>query len=168
MNGELMWKLRFSIGDDAGEFGISADLALDFGLGAHALNPRTGAQRRHFEHQGIAGNDGPAEPGLFDSREQDQLLITILDFAQSENGAALSHRLNHQNARHDRSTGKVALKIFFVDADLFDADDTLARNELDYAVDEEEGIAMRQKFLDAFSVENCFHENWRQNPDWSG
>ena len=66
---------------------------------------------------------------------------------------------DHQNARHYRRAGKVTLKIFFVDADLFDADDAFARHEFDDAIDEEERIAMRQKFLNAFSVENGFHED---------
>jgi hypothetical protein len=152
-------KLRFAIRNDAREFSVGANLSVDFCFTAHALNARARAQRSHFKHQRVTGNNGAAKPSFFDSGEQDQLLIAVINLTQRENSAALSHRLNHQNAWHYRCTGEMTLKIFFVEADLFDADDSFAWHEFDDAIDEEERIAMRQKFLNAFSVENGFHED---------
>src|SRR5205085_2800299 len=151
-------KLRFAIRNDAREFSVGANLSVDLCFTAHALNARAGAQCSHFKHQRIARNNRPAETSFFDSGKQDQLLIAVLDLTKRENGAALSQGLNHQNAGHYRRAGKVTLEIFFVDADLFNADDAFARHEFDDAIDEEERIAMRQKFLNAFSVENGYNE----------
>src|SRR5690349_18337801 len=122
-----MWKL-FAIGNHTGQFGVGADLAVDFGLAPHALNARASAQRGHFQHEGVAGDYGPAKSRLFDPGEQHQLLITIFNFAQSKNGSALRHRFDHQDARHYRRSREVTLKVRLVDADLLDANYTLARN----------------------------------------
>lgn len=142
--------LRFAIGDDAGEFGVSTKLAIDLGLAAHPLNARAGAQRLHFKHQRVAGNYRPSKAGFLNSGEEDELLIPIFDFAQREYRPALGHRFDHQDARHDRRAGEVSLKKRFVDADLFDADDPFARCEFDDTVNQQERITMRQKFLDSF------------------
>jgi len=42
---------------------------------------------------------------------------------------------------------------------LLDAYDALRRGQLNDAIDEQKGIAVGQKFLDAFGIENRFHKN---------
>jgi len=51
----------------------------------------------------------------------------------------------------------VALEKRLVDAYLLDAYDALERRQFNDPIDQQERIAMRQKFFDAFGVENRFH-----------
>jgi len=148
------WGLRFSIGDYAGKFGIRANLSVNFCFAPHALNARAGAQSRHFQHQSIAGNHGASKARFLDAGKQHELLITIFDFPQRQDRTALGERFNHQNAWHNRRPGKVTLKIFFVNADLLDADDALSWDEFDDPIDEQKRVAVREEFFYSFRVEN--------------
>jgi len=143
--------------DDAHDVGIGGELAVNFGLAAHALDARTDAYGRNLEHQGVAGNDGPAKASLLDSRKQNQLIVAILDLAQSQHGANLGQCLDDEDAGHHRRAGKVPLKEWFVNAHLLDADDTHARDQLDDAVDQQKWITMWEQLLDCLGVENGFH-----------
>src|SRR5260370_12817442 len=146
-----------SLGDDAHEFTVGADLAVNFRFAPHTLNPRAKPQRGHFQDQGIAGNDWPPKTRFFDAGEQHEFLIAIGNLAQRQNGAALGEGFDDQHSGHDRGAGKVPLKKRFVVADLLDTDDALERFYLDDSIDQQKRIAMRQKLLYAFSVENGFH-----------
>ena len=48
--------------------------------------------------------------------------------------------------------GEMALEERFVDGNVLDGDDTLAGLQLDHAVDQEEGVAMRQQLLNLLHV----------------
>src|SRR5688572_3512837 len=151
------WGLGCSIGDDAREFGIRANLSVDFCFTAHALNARAGPQRRHFQHQGIAGHHRATKARFLYAGKEHQLLIAIFDFTQRQDRAALRERFNYQNARHYRRARKVALKILFVDADLLDPDNARAGYEFDDSIDEQKRIAVREEFFYSFRVENGLH-----------
>jgi hypothetical protein len=145
------------IGDDAHQFRIRTELAVNFRFTAHTLNARAEAERRDFQNESVTRNDRSSKVRFFDAREKHQLLVTIGDLAQGKDGAALRQRFDHQHAGHHRGAREVALEKRLVDAYLLDADDTLERRQFDYPIDQQERITMRQKFLDAFGVENCFH-----------
>jgi hypothetical protein len=146
-----------SIGNDAHQFRITTELAVNPCFTAHALNARAEAERRDFQNESVTGNDRSPKARFLDAREKHQLLVAIGDLTQGKDGAALRQRFDHQHAGHHGGARKVALKKSLVDAYLLDADDPLERLEFDYPIDQEKRIAMRQKFLDAFGVENCFH-----------
>jgi hypothetical protein len=154
---ERSWGRVLSIGDNAHQFRISTELAVNSRFTAHALNARAEAERRDFQNESVTGNDRPPKVRLFDAREKHELLVAIGDLAQGKDGAALRQRFDYQHAGHHGRARKVALEKRLVDAYLFDADDTLERRQFDYPIDQQERIAMRQKFLDAFGVENRFH-----------
>jgi hypothetical protein len=121
------------------------------------LNPGTEAQGGDFQYQSIPGNDRPPKTRFLDTGEEHEFLIAVCYFPQSQQRATLGQGLNHQDARHDRRTGKMPLEKRFVDADLFDTDDTLERSQFNDPIDQQKGIAMREKLLDGFGVENRFH-----------
>ena len=111
----------------------------------------------NFQDQRVARNYGPAKTRLPDSSEQNQLIIAVFDFAQRQHSAYLSQGFDNQHAGHDGRAGKVALKERLVDADLFDADNSFARHQLDDAINQEKRITVRQQFLNCLGVQNCFH-----------
>ena len=55
----------------------------------------------------------------------------------------------------------MSLKERLVDTYLFDADNFFARLKFDYAIYQQEGIAMRQELPDTFGIEDYFHELFR-------
>src|SRR5436190_16505696 len=116
-----------TIGDDAHQFRVGTQLAVDFGFSAHALNAWTEAQGRYFQHQTVSGNHRAAETRLLDARKQHQLLIPIFNFAQRQNRTALGQRFDHQYPGHYRRAWEVSYEKRFVGADLFDTDDPLER-----------------------------------------
>jgi len=77
-----------SIGDDAHQFRISTELAVNLCFTAHALNARAEAERRDFQNERVARNDRPPKARFLDAREKHQLLIAIGDLAQRKDGAA--------------------------------------------------------------------------------
>src|SRR5207244_3132837 len=91
----------------------------------------------------IAGHDLPPELGVLDRDEKHQLAVAILYAFQHQHAGGLRHGLNDEHAGHDRKIGKVPVEEGLVGGNVLDADDAL-RLELDDAVDQEHGIAMRQ------------------------
>ena len=97
----------------------------------------------------IAGIDGPAEAAIVDGHEIDQLAFGCgSERVDHEDGRRLRHRLDDQDARHDRRAGEMSLKIGLADADVLDADGALVGIHLDDAVDHQEGVAMRDHLHD--------------------
>src|SRR5229473_6904601 len=83
-----------SIGDDAHQFRISTELAVNFRLTTHALNARAEAERRDFQNQRVPRNDRPPKARFLNTREKHQLLIAIGNLAQGKDGAALRQRFD--------------------------------------------------------------------------
>jgi hypothetical protein len=153
MNGSL----GVPICDDAHQLRIGAKLSVDLCFSAHSLYARAGPQRRHLQHEGVAGNYRFPEARLFDSSEEDELLIAVFNLAEREDCSTLGHRFDNQDSRHDRRARKMSLEKCLIDGHLFDADNPLTRGKFDNPVDQEKRITMRQEFLDRFRVENRFH-----------
>src|SRR4030095_15112105 len=80
--------------------------------------------------------------------EVDQLLVAVLDVVQQQDPAYLGHRLEDQDAGHDRAPRKLALEEGLVRGDVLQADGPLSLLDLQDAVDEEKRIAVRQDVQD--------------------
>ena len=110
----------------AEQLGLGDELAVDGGLAVNFHRRGAAVQDDAFEPQLIAGNDRTAEARLVDAAEEEELLLAVGHFAQPEDGRALRHGLDDQNAGHDRIAGKVSLEELLVGRDVFQADDPLA------------------------------------------
>ena len=136
------------------DLGLGRYLAIYRRDAAHFLYLAPDPESRDLEPERVAGNDRASESGIIDAREKRYLVSAILKFAQGEYRSDLSKRLYLQHARHHGHTRKMALKKIFVRCHLFDADDPHTGLELDYAVDQQKRIAMRQNLLNRNRIEN--------------
>src|SRR5579863_3448838 len=130
----------------AGEFAINVGFALQPSRGLPE------GEDFDFDSQLIARNHRPPEPRALNSGKYQQLVVAIADFFEEQNGAGLRHRLNNQDARHDRISGKVPVEERLVDGDILDGDNALGALDLDYAIEQKHGIAMRQQFQNAANI----------------
>ena len=102
-----------------GEFAIHGGAAFEL---AESAAP---GEHLHLDPQLVAGNHGPAEAGIVDGDEIEQLLLAVGNFLQQQQAARLRHGLDDQHARHDRLAGKMPLEIAFIDGDILDSDNAL-------------------------------------------
>src|SRR5207302_10518384 len=112
---------------------------------------RDGAPMQYdaFEPQLIARHDRPPETGLVDAAEEEELFLAVGHVAQSEDGRALGHGFDDEDAGHDRIAGKVTLEKLLVGGDVFQSDDSRAVGiDLEDAIDQQHRIAMRQQLHD--------------------
>src|SRR5687768_2883147 len=119
-------------------------MAIHVRVAAHAADAAPNLQYLDLETNLIARGDGTPPLHAVHRHEVDDLLLDVLDRVHDEETTHLRHRLDDEHARHDRMTGVVALKERLVDSDVLDADNALARLELDDAVDEQHRVTMRQ------------------------
>jgi biotin-[acetyl-CoA-carboxylase] ligase BirA-like protein len=94
--------------------------------------------------------DDPLEANAVDAREQREL-AAVLVFGQDRDRAGLSHRLDDQDAGHDRAAREVSGEIPLVGPYALSSDDALAGLELDDLVEQQKGVAVGQNRLDLFS-----------------
>ena len=105
------------------------------------------------EDELIAGLDRLAEARLVDADEVEASLIVRNDVRaqEAEDACRLRERLDDHDARHDRPAGEMPRNEQLVAGDILERTDPLAGVVLEYAVDEQKGVAMRQP-LDRKSV----------------
>lgn len=111
----------------------------------------------------VTGLDEALEAHIVDARKEREP-ATVLIFREDGDGARLRHRLDDQDARHDRPAGKVALEVPLVGANALARDDARARLELEHLVDEEKRITMRQDRLDLCPPERGFKASCHERP----
>jgi hypothetical protein len=133
------------------------DFAVNLGFAAHALYARAYAKRRDFQYEGVAGRDGAAKARFLDAAKEGKLLRVVLYLAQDQQSAALGERFYDEDARHNGRARKMSLKERLVGSHLLDAYDSLFRHKLRDAVNQQEGIAVRQKLMYGANVQNRFH-----------
>ena len=138
--------------DRAHDGGLADDLALDGYDALHSDGVGAPVEHLHLDAELIAGNDRAAELGGIDAGEDHQLVVAVGDLGEQERAAGLGDGFDHEDAGHDGVVGEVALELGLVERDVFDGDDALLALDLDDAVDEEEGIAMRQEGHDLEDV----------------
>jgi hypothetical protein len=135
--------LRSSWRHDTHDFGIRSEFTVNFRLTTHALNSRAYSERCDFKHESVTWHHRPAESGLFDSSEQHKLLVAVFDFSQRQHSADLGQSFHDKNSGHYWSARKMALKEMLVDTYLFDSDYAFTRYQLNYAINQQERIAVR-------------------------
>ena len=95
------------------------------------------------QHSGL---DRAAELGAVDRHEIDELAgAGEAERFDREHARSLRHRLDEQDSGHDRPAREMALEEGLVDRHRLDRDDPLLRDQLLDPVDEQEGVAMRQR-----------------------
>lgn len=107
-----------------------------------------------FDEEGVAGGDGFA-PFDFVGAEEVADFADVFGKAEDEDGSGLGHGFELEDARHDGVAGEVALEEVLVEGEVFDGG-AGGVGEVDDAVDEEEGVAVRENFLDVGDGEDGF------------
>ena len=72
------------------------------------------------------------------------LSFAVFHFGQQQRPARLGDGLHNQDSRHDGQVGKVSGKEGLVDGHILDGHDPLLALDLDHAVDQQKGKAVRQ------------------------
>src|SRR5690606_23919100 len=126
-------------GGDAAVQGHVADLALD----------------RDLDVEAVAGHDHAREACVVDLDQVGQAADVACATARElgQQSAGLRHRLDHQHAGHDRAIGEVALEIAFVRGHVLLRKPALGALEGHHAVDQQEGVAVRQHLSDALHAD---------------
>src|SRR5919197_978997 len=104
----------------------------------------------------VAGLDDALEAHVVYAGEQGQLAAVRL-VGKDGHRPRLRHRLHDQNAGHDRPAREVPRQVPLVVADELAGHRSHARLELDYLVEQQEGVAVREDFFDPRTVEHCLH-----------
>ena len=115
------------------------------------IGPRT-RSRSHVSSSSSPGSTirlkrTPSMPAKSASRP------AVLLGAQHGDRARLRHRLDDQDAGHDRAPGKVTREVPLVGANGLPGDDALAGLELGHLVDQEERVAVREDLFDLRAAE---------------
>jgi biotin-[acetyl-CoA-carboxylase] ligase BirA-like protein len=87
----------------------------------------------------------PVDPG------EERHLAAVLLLGEHSHGTGLRHRLDDQDAGHDRTAREVTGEVPLVRTHAFSRDHPLAGSKVDDLVEEEEWIAVRQDRLDLFT-----------------
>src|SRR3989442_1048257 len=103
-----------------------------------------------LEH--VARLDEALESAVVDAREEGQP-AAVLVLAQHRDGAGLCKGFDDQYARHHRPVGEVALEVPLVLAHGLPRNGSVTRSKLEYLVDQEEGLAVREDLLDRLAAE---------------
>ena len=77
----------------------------------------------------------------------------VLQSLCKQQAGDLGHRLDDQDAGHNRRAGKMALEKLLVDADVFDPLDSRVSFDLNDLVHQEEGVPVRQNLGDLPDVQ---------------
>mmetsp|Transcript_53696 Transcript_53696/g.117122 ORF Transcript_53696/g.117122 Transcript_53696/m.117122 type:complete len:218 (-) Transcript_53696:237-890(-) len=108
----------------------------------------------HLHHQRVARHHRPPPLDRVDAGEEEVALAVRDRLLQRNDPADLRHRLDLQDARHDRTRREVAVEKLLVRSHLLDPNSPLASLKLDHLVDEQEWIAVRQDLLYALDREH--------------
>jgi hypothetical protein len=104
------------------------------------------ALERCLENQLIAGFNRPSETGVVDADEVHRALCVGIHASgdECEDAGSLRQRLEDHHTRKYRTMRKVPWKEMFIERHILQRANGLARNALVHAIDQEEGIAVRQ------------------------
>ena len=137
--------------------------ATDRGLGhffvlhvGDALHPAAVAAP-HFhvdlDPQRVAGNHRAAEAGAFNSGEEHNLFLAVLELTEQQHSAGLRHGFYDQHAGHYRKIGKVSGKEMLVDGDILDSHNPLLAGQFHDPVNQQKWVTMRQDLENVMNVE---------------
>ena len=141
----------------AGDSGLGYALAVNESNAFHAhgntARPGMPGLYFHLDPHLVARNHWTAETRLFDAGKDHQLFASVFHFGEQQRSSGLGDGLDDQYSRHDGKVGKVPGKERLVDGDVLDGHDSLPAGQINDAVNEQEGIPMRQDFQDIVNVE---------------
>src|SRR5688572_14529966 len=138
--------------DDDAQGRFDGHLSVDAGHAAHATEHAAQLLDRHLEAQRIAGNHHAPEAAIVDAREEAELAAILVE-AHDADAGGLGQCLYHENAGHDRASGKVAGELRLVGGDLLDPHHAGSRLELHDTIDHQERIPVRDDAHDVGRLE---------------
>ena len=97
---------------------------------------RSRAPERHLEPQAIARHDLAAELRVVDAAQRHARGPRALAALEDQHRRDLRQRLDHQHGGHERHAREVSLEEFFVDGDVLERDEPVARLVLPDGVDQ--------------------------------
>jgi hypothetical protein len=112
----------------------------------------TPTRNRDFHAQLVSGTDRLAKLRALDAGEDHHFFAAILNFGEEESATRLCDGLDDENSRHDRKAGKVSHEKRFVDGDVLDGDYPLAALQFEDAINQQQGITVRQNFENVVDV----------------
>ena len=80
-------------------------------------------------------------------------MITVWNLGQQQCSARLRNRLDDQNSRHDWQAGKVSLNKWLIDRNVLDRHNSLLALEINYTVNQQKRIAMRQNLENVVNIQ---------------
>ena len=108
--------------------------------------------RCHFQTELIAGHNWPAELDLV-HRCKHCHSSRAIHGRRDQDASSLGHRLDDEDAWHDRPSWPVPLKEWLVGAHILDRHDGLAGLNFEHAIDQQERVTVRQDIEDAANID---------------
>src|SRR5256885_2570036 len=105
-------------------------------------------QHGQFETQLIAWHYRPAELRAVDAGEENELRFAIRQIGEHHHACGLRHRFDDENAGHHWRARKMPCKKRLVESDALNPDHALVCLILDYPIDQQKRITVRQDRLD--------------------
>jgi hypothetical protein len=137
---------RFRVQESEEDLPFGGEFSVDGGSAGTSSDIATDLTDLNFEPQGIAGANWSLETHPIDASEEG-CFVPILRVAEEGNGTDLGQCFDDEYTRHHRISGKVTDEERLVDRHIFDADGALPPFDLDDAIDQEKGIAVRNDLL---------------------
>lgn len=140
---------RASRHDLGAEAAFRRDLVPNPRKAAELPDPEALTEELDLEREGVAGAHRAAKARLFDGGEVDRGALGARPQARHrENRRRLGEGLDHEHSRHDRVVGKMAGKEGFIKGHVLDPHRALEGLDLGEAIDEQHGVAVRERAHD--------------------
>ncbi len=147
------------VGQHGADLGFGDGVAVDLRLAEEPPDAAAVADLAHMIVQLVAGKYGLAELGLVDPHEIDELgLVVLAEAVDAQRACGLRQALDDQHARHHRILREVALEERLVDGHVLDADARLVAVDVVDAIEQQEGVAVRQQLQNLADVRR---RRWR-------
>jgi len=124
--------------DRQNNFHLGSSGPFDEGLHREPMEGPQAGETSCLDADLVSGDDGAAEAGLFDLRQESRRT------GREEQSRGLGHGLQEKYPGHERVVREVPLKVGLVRGDILEGDDSLSRNDVQDPVYEPERDAMRK------------------------
>ena len=139
--------------DREGERSASRELAVNLRRRLAATDGPANALEIASQLELVAGLDDALEANAVDACEQRQF-SAVLVLGEHRHCSRLSHRLDDQDAGHDRAAGEVPGEVPLVGPNTLPRDDAFPGLEFDDLVEQQKGLAVWENRLDLFTGED--------------
>src|SRR5437773_892231 len=123
-------------------------MSVNISLTAQSYVARPQPQHGQFESQLIARHYRPAKLRAVDAGEEHELRFAIGQISEHHYACGLRHSFDDENAGHHGRARKMPRKKWLVESDALDPDHALVCFVLDYPIDQQERITVREDRLD--------------------